>query len=141
MTKKTKRPPSAAADWLLNIALVAALLALLLAVLWYLTGRWSPTTWRWLVVLSPFALVGAFFTGFYFGKVEVRGFLGGFDRALDGLTKAVDLRDHSRARLTASRQVPPTATKIELLETYLPARGGDIPLTYRAADNGRVIDL
>ena len=80
-------------------ALLAALVLVLPAGLMYWwTGSWGIAALRWAVAVLPLALVLAFGVGFWFGKTEVRGFLRGFDRSLDGLSRAVDLRDNARIR-------------------------------------------
>jgi len=119
----SKSKNTATADLLGTVALVLVLLALAVGLFWWLAGKFEPVTLRWLAALSPFALVGAFSAGLAAGRLEVHGFLGGFDRALDGLSRAVDLRDHSKARSVAARPQPQTLSKIELLEAFLPARG------------------
>jgi hypothetical protein len=85
--------------------------------LWALAGQFEYSGLRWLAVGLAVGLLPAFGGGFFFGKVEVRGFLGGFDRALDGLAAAVDLRDGSkerRAALTVKPQPPPGAFNVYL---------------------------
>jgi len=41
----------------------------------------------------PLSCVGLFFLGFWMGKTEVRGFLGGVDASLDKLTATINARD------------------------------------------------
>lgn len=113
------------------VASGAAGLALAVGGLWWWASHWTRGALLAVVTLAPFALLLAFAAGFWFGKTEVRGFLGGFDRALDGLSKAVDLRDNARARAaTATR--PVTAD-------YLPVY--QIPVSHRETHGGEVIDL
>ena len=86
--------------------LVALGLVLPAGLLYWWTGSWGIATLRSVAALLPLGLVLAFGAGFWFGKTEVRGFLAGFDRSLDGLSRAVDLRDNARIRTaTAKRQL------------------------------------
>ncbi|MBU0492271.1 MAG: hypothetical protein KKA73_05620 [Chloroflexi bacterium] len=73
--------------------------ALVLAIVAGGLSREALTAWAIAVTL---ALVPVFFVGFYFGKVEVRGYLSGVDTGLDRLAAAVNLRDS--ARLTVHRE-------------------------------------
>lgn len=114
-----------------TVAASAGGLALLAGGLLWWASHWPRTALLAVVTVAPFALLLAFGAGFYFGKVEVRGFLGGFDRALDGLSKAVDLRDNARARAA-------TATRPVTAE-YLPIY--QIPVSHRETHGGEVIDL
>ncbi len=104
--------------------------------LWALFGQFDYAGLRWLAVGLVAALAPVFGLGFFFGKVEVRGFLGGFDRALDGLARAVDLRDTSKERrvvAAAPRPTPPDPNSY--LPPVLP------PITPRVLSQSNVLDL
>jgi hypothetical protein len=73
-----------------TVAVSAGGLALLAGGLLWWASHWTRTALLAVVTLAPFVVALAFGAGFWFGKTEVRGFLGGFDRALDGLSRAVD---------------------------------------------------
>ena len=122
-------------------ALLAALfLGLPIGGLYWWAGSWSVGALRWVVSVLPIGVVLAFASGFYFGKVQVRGFLGGFDRALDGLSKAVDLRDNARIRTaTATRRDEPARPN---LNVYLPDPAAfGVPIRDRELTQNQVIDL
>ncbi len=106
--------------------------------LWALFGQFDQTGLRWLAVGLAVCLLPAFGLGFFFGKMEVRGFLGGFDRALDGLAQAVDLRDRSKERRAAAAVVSrPTVPAPGALNVYLPAP----TITQRALTQDEIIEL
>ena len=115
-----------------TVAASAGGLALLAGGLLWWASHWPRTALLAVVTLAPFALLLAFGAGFYFGKVEVRGFLGGFDRALDGLSRAVDLRDNARARAATATRTPDPAA-------FLPVY--QIPVSHRETHGGEIIDL
>ncbi len=106
--------------------------------LWALCGQFEYDALRWLAVGLAVGLLPAFGLGFFFGKAEVKGFLGGFDRALDGLAQAVDLRDQSkerRAAITPAAARPATPPP-GAFNVYLPT------ITTRAAlPQNDVVDL
>lgn len=107
--------------------------------LWSLFGQFEYGALRWLAVGLAVGLLPAFGMGFFFGKAEVKGFLGGFDRALDGLAQAVDLRDQSkerRAAITPAAAARPAAPVPGAFNGYLPT------ITTRAAlPQNDVVDL
>lgn len=106
--------------------------------LWALLGEFEYSALRWIAVGVTVGLLPAFGLGFFFGKAEVKGFLGGFDRALDGLAAAVDLRDASKERRAAIPSAParPATPPPGALNVYLPT------ITTRAAlPQTDVVDL
>jgi hypothetical protein len=78
--------------------------------LWLLTGTLEREGLAVWAIVATLALPVAFLAGFWFGKIEVRGFLAGVDKSLDKLAAAVDLRDTSRIAVhnvtKAKPQVP-----------------------------------
>lgn len=104
--------------------------------LWAWFGQFDYAGLRWLAVGLAAALGPSFGLGFFFGKVEVRGFLGGFDRALDGLARAVDLRDTSKERRAV---VPPARATPSSPNDYLPPIMP--PITPRVLSSSDVLDL
>ena len=96
--------------------------------LYSLYGQFDAGGLRWLAVGLTATLLPTFGLGFFFGKVEVRGFLGGFDKALDGLAAVVDLRDASKERRAAiAPAAKPTTPPPGAFNVYLPT------ITTRAA--------
>lgn len=101
-----------------------------------LFGQFDAAGLRWLAVGLTVGLLPSFGLGFFFGKVEVRGFLGGFDRALDGLAQAVDLRDASKERRAAITPASKPQVQPGAFNVYLPT------ITTRAAlPQDETIDL
>ena len=116
-----------------TVAVSAGGLALLAGGLLWWASHWTRTALLAVVTLAPFVVALAFGAGFWFGKTEVRGFLGGFDRALDGLSKAVDLRDNARLRTAAA------ARQADQPAAYLPVY--QIPVSHREQRSSEIIDL
>ena len=108
--------------------------------LWSLAGTFEYAALRWLTVGFVMMLPAIFGLGFWFGKVEVRGFLGGFDRALDGLTKAVDLRDKSKVRMQQVAKSKPQPAQPDF-DVYLPQAGAFPAITQRQLPQDEVVDL
>lgn len=111
--------------WLAMLAVV--FIGLPVYGLYSLFGQFDAGGLRWLAVGLTVGLLPAFGLGFFFGKVEVRGFLGGFDRALDGLAAAVDLRDQSKERRAAIAPAGKAQPAPGAFNVYLPT------ITTRAA--------
>ncbi|MBN2003099.1 MAG: hypothetical protein JXA21_07050 [Anaerolineae bacterium] len=109
-----------------------------------LTGEFEYAALRWVATGLTLALVPAFFFGFWFGKVEVRGFLGGLDTALDKLAAAVDLRDTSRVRVHQATR-PPAQKPQPNFNVYLPQAGAlpTLPtITHKALpQNDDIVEL
>ncbi len=108
--------------------------------LWSLAGTFEYAALRWLTVGFVMMLPAIFGLGFWFGKVEVRGFLGGFDRALDGLTKAVDLRDKSKVWMQQAAKSKPQPAQPDF-DVYLPQAGAFPAITQRQLPQDEVVDL
>lgn len=99
---------------------------------------------EWITTALTLAMVPVFVIGFWFGKTEVRGFLGGVDTALDKLATAVDMRDSSKVRthhaLKADTVHPPAGA----FNVYLPQPQAQVlpPITHRSAiSTSDVVDL
>jgi len=122
--------------------LVAFFVGLPVYGLWYLTGTLEYQVLRWAAVAVVVVLPLAFIAGFYFGKVEVRGFLGGVDVSLDKLAKAVDLRDKSRVTMHNATRKAPAQPKPNM-NVFLPQPGAlpSVPVSHKQLIDGDVIDL
>jgi len=146
-----KQRKDAVSDWLtvamgkLTVAVVCVVLFVGLPIygLWWLTGNAAYEVLRWVTVALIFGFVVAFFVGFYFGKVEVRGFLGGIDAAMDKLAKAVNLRDNSRIAIHEATHSKPAEKPQPNFNVYLPQPGAlpTVPVSHRQLVDGEVIDL
>ncbi len=126
-----------------GVLLAALVVGLPLWGLWVIARTLSVTTLRWCFVALPGGLAVAFLAGFYCGKVQVTGFLGGFDRALEGLARAVDLRDNARLRMAAARPSARPTVPPAQFNVYLPdpaSLPGGVPITHRQVTSD-VVDL
>lgn len=126
----------------IGLFVMAVIIVIILPVygLWSLAGTFEYAALRWLTVGFVMLLPAVFGLGFWFGKVEVRGFLGGFDRALDGLTKAVDLRDRSKVRMQQAAKAPPKSAPPDF-DVYLPQAGAFPAITQRQLTQDEIVDL
>ena len=103
-------------------------------------GREALTTW---VVVGTLAIIPVFFVGFYFGKVEVRGYLSGVDTGLDRLAAAVNMRDTSRLTVhrETRRKPDPVGPSFNVLLPNVPGMPS-VPVTHRQLPSGdETIDL
>jgi hypothetical protein len=71
--------------------------------------------------LATALLVPAFALGFWFGKVEARGFLGGIDVALDKMAKSVGTIDDAVTKRAKRDRAEPPAINIYSERPMLPA--------------------
>jgi len=126
----------------IGLFVMAVIIVIVLPVygLWSLAGTFEYPSLRWMSVSLVMLLPAVFGLGFWFGKVEVRGFLGGFDRALDGLTKAVDLRDRSKVRMQQAAKAPPKPAQPDF-DVYLPQAGAFPTITQRQITQDEIVDL
>jgi hypothetical protein len=123
---------------------VFVFVAVIGSVLFGLAARWTwlqlllvPADWLALWgVVATFALPCAFYVGFFFGKTEVRGFLGGMDKGLDRVGRLVDMRDNSRVAVHNKLQQPAAQQPNAVV---LPPEWPQI--TSRSTGQDEVIDL
>lgn len=109
--------------------------------LYQLSGQFDYAALRWIFVGLVLAFPTAGVIGFGMARLEVKGFLGGFDKGLVGLAQAVDLRDNSKIRVQketrakqAAKQAPPD------ISVYLPP--ANMPqIAHRQLTTGDVIEL
>jgi hypothetical protein len=72
--------------------------------LWSLANGWTREGVNWWAVAATMAIAPAFGVGFYLGKVEARGALAGFDRALDRMAGVIGQVATMRDRPAAAAQ-------------------------------------
>ena len=110
--------------------------------LYQLTGQFDYGALRWLAVGLVLAIPAAGGIGFAMARLEVKGFLGGFDQGLGGLAAAVDLRDSSKERRQASpatRGQPPAPQPD--ISVFLPPAGALPTIAHRQLTTGDVVEL
>jgi len=135
-----------AISWKAVLAVLIVALVLVLTTgyfLWRLAMSATHTQVSVVAVLAILLLPVAFFTGHWFGRTEVRGFLSGVDTAVDRIAKAVDLRDGAKVTVHQKIAAPP-APQTPVYPTF-----GDLPLpteppprlTFSEAREDQIIDL
>ncbi|MEA3351176.1 MAG: hypothetical protein U9Q82_11180 [Chloroflexota bacterium] len=124
------------------IKVVLVLLAIALIVFstlsyggWLLANSLTKTTVTVLLMVAIFSTPIMVFIGYWFGRTEVRGFLGGIDTALEKMAQAVDLRDGAKVNLHQKIQAPPP------LSIQSPPQDNVPRLSFRNANDHQVIDL
>jgi len=122
--------------------LIIILIGLPLYALYSLAGQFEYNVLRWIATGLTIALLPTFFFGFWFAKIEVKGFLGGIDTALDKLASAVDMRDTSRVRVHQATH-PNNKMQQPNFNMYLPQVGAPtLPtITTRALATDDMVDL
>ena len=94
--------------WIIGVVTALAILGLVVYGLWALVSSQSRDAADWWAVIATLLTAPAFFTGFWFGKTEVRGFLSGADKMLDKMSGTVErivtVRDSSRIAVHNARQ-------------------------------------
>lgn len=124
----------------LVIAGVIILTGLIIIALWLATDAVPRDVLRGWAVIVTLIIAPGFFAGFYFGKIEARGMLHGFDRSLDRMTNVVrdvmTVRDQSRIAVhNATRPAPAN------YQVVLPGVR-DLPqITARATRTDDVVEL
>ncbi|MEA3350514.1 MAG: hypothetical protein U9Q82_07835 [Chloroflexota bacterium] len=100
---------------------------------WHLANSLTKTQVTVLLIVGIFSTPIMVFLGYWFGRTEVRGFLGGVDAALDKIAKTVDIRNKSLPHKT---QAPPPSIQRP------PHPHDDVPrLSFRNANDHQIIDL
>lgn len=111
--------------------------------LWRLAENFEYITLRWIAAALTLSLIPAFISGFYAGRLETRGFLGGMDAAMERLSRAVNLRDTSR--ITVHRETRSASAKAQpnynILLPQVPSSRGLTTITHRQLANEEVVDL
>ncbi len=92
-------------------------------------------------VLAILLLPITFLTGHWFGRTEVRGFLSGVDTAVDRIAKAVDLRDGAKVTVHQKIAAPQAPTYPAFGDLPLPTDPPLPRLTFSEAREDQIIDL
>jgi hypothetical protein len=121
---------------LFRFALFAAAIGLPLYLLWQFADSLERATVNTWAALATALLVPTFAIGFWFGKVEARGFLGGIDAALDKMAKSVGTIDDAVTKRSKREKPQQPNINIYSERPMLPA----ISHRGRAGDD-EVIDL
>ncbi len=148
-TRKTIQIDPVIIGILAGALVVLGILGLVIYGLWTLASRMEHAHLAMWAIGATFIIPLAFFTGFWFGKTEVRGFLAGVDTGLDRLAQAVNMRDTSRISIhtavRAPRQQPANYpqdgwSRNVILPGGLPQ--GHVPqITHRQLTDDDVLDL
>jgi hypothetical protein len=96
-------------------------------------GRGGLAAWA---LVATALLVPALIGGYWLGRTEARGFLGGIDTALDKISLSVDRLDR-----TAERGVRRQESRAPTFNVFPPADHLLPPVTHRDLVDGEVIDL
>lgn len=128
------------------LAVILAFLAVLVPV-WgarELLGKLDYETLRWLALMLLFCVPVVAYISYRAARLEVRGFLGGFntgaDTTVNGIAKVVDIRDKSKVRVAKASQKPQAPIQPEI-QVLLPNPGQMPAITHRSITNERVLEL
>lgn len=124
----------------LLIAGAVIITLLIIFALWLVTDTLPRDGLRAWAVIVTVIIVPGFFAGFYFGKIEARGMLHGFDQSLDRMTNVVrdvmTVRDQSRITVHNATRPAPAHYQVVLPGVR------DLPqITARATRTDDVVEL